>query len=89
LELTDTEEAGGFVAIHFRHVTIHEDEVKRLFLKAGEGFATVGDGFGLVTEFPKELEGDLAVYEVVLSEEDAGVGSVGGGGSGDVRERQG
>lgn len=74
LGFTEAEETGGFVAVDFRHVAIHENEVIGLLLEAVKGFAAIGDGLGLIAEFPKELEGDLTVHEVVLGEEDAGRG---------------
>jgi len=82
--------AGGFEAVHFGHVAIHEDDVEGGLLEGFEGFEAVGDAVGFVPEFLEEKGGDALVDGVVFDDEDAvgvGVGGrwSGGGGCGVVR----
>ena len=61
--------AGGFKAVHFRHLDIHEDDVERLAFDGLKAFDAVLGDIGLVAEFLKETRRDLLVDDVVIAEQ--------------------
>jgi hypothetical protein len=70
---------GGFIAVHFGHLAIHEDDVVGLVEEGGEGFAAAGGGIGLAAEIAEEGGEDAAVDGVVIDDEDVERGKRGGG----------
>jgi len=38
---------GGLVAVHFRHLAIHQDEIEIVTVEHGEGFDSAGGDFNL------------------------------------------
>ncbi len=63
--------ARRLVAVDFRHLAIHENDVIVLRLDGEEDLEPVDGDVGLVAELAQVAEGDLAIHRVVLGEKDA------------------
>lgn len=61
---------GSFIAVHFGHLTIHEDDIVRDALEGFEDFEAVGDGFGGVAEGAELGESDLLIDAIIFSDQD-------------------
>lgn len=74
--------AGGFEAVDFGELTIHEDEIERDDFEGAEDFGSGGDGLGLVAEFFEDGESDTLIDGVVFGDEDEGLAGARGQGDG-------
>ncbi len=61
---------GGLNAIHFRHLHIHEDQIKIAFLVQIHGFLAINRHVNLVTHFLEHVVCHLSIDVVVLHEKD-------------------
>ena len=59
--------ASGLVAVHLRHVAIHEDEVVTAALPRIDRGAAIGHNVDNVAKFLDDLAGDFLVDEVILA----------------------
>jgi len=64
--LLDADPPGGLVAIHFRHLAIHEDHAVGDVEEGVEGLLAVGHHVGAIVELGEHLQCDLLVDGVVL-----------------------
>ncbi len=70
LGLARAQPAGGFVAVEFRHMAVHEDDVVVQGFGGGQDFEAIGGNVGAVAEAFKLEQGDALVYDIILGDED-------------------
>lgn len=73
-ELAGADAAGTFVAVHGRHLDIHEDCVEGAGFEDLECGVAVGGDDGGVSVFREEAGGESLIDGVVLNEEDSEAG---------------
>ena len=69
----------GVIAVHLRHVAVHQDHIVDLALAGLDRLPSVHNHFGLVAELVEDQRGEAAVDVVVLGDEDAERGGSGSG----------
>ena len=70
---------GGVIAVEFRHVTVHQDDVVGEAFAGFDGFPAVDDEIGDVAQLGEHERGEASVDVVVLGHEDAQGGDLGPG----------
>ena len=63
--------ARSFVAVHHRHLAVHQDQIVSALLQRFEGFGAIGNRVGLVPEFPQLRQGYELVGRIILGEQDS------------------
>ncbi len=64
----------GFVAVHLRHVAIHQNHVVKNALDRGERLATVADAIRLIAELLQRAGGDLLIHRIILRDQNPEMG---------------
>ncbi len=77
VRFANAELAGGFIAVHLRHLTIHEDDIILNAFGDFEHLAAVVDRIGIVTKPLELMERHFLVGHVVFSKQDTQAASVG------------
>ncbi len=67
--LSQADLAGCFVAIHFRHLAIHQDDIVGNAIEGIQHLTTVSDDVGPITEFRQHFQSDFLIHEIVFSQQ--------------------
>ena len=62
---------GGRIAVHFRHLAIHEHDVVRDAPQRLDGLKAIGDGIGAMAEFLELADGHALIHRIILGDQDA------------------
>src|SRR6266702_1166 len=62
---------GRFVAIHLRHLAIHQDRDVRHEARGLDGFAAIGHDIGAVAKRREDTDRDLLIDDIIFGDQDA------------------